>query len=855
MTFEKGVNMNFREFYVNLNLPEKLKKLESLAYNLWWTYNNSAKDLFTMIDPDRWRESNHNPIEVLSSLSQKDLDRLESDPIFLSRMDSVWDQYMNYLSTPKWFELQNGISEKDRYKVAYLSMEYGVHESIQTYAGGLGILSGDHCKSASDLGLPFVAVGILYKNGYFHQYLNTDGWQQEYYPNNDFVFMPVTSAKIDDKDVFIEIPSPHGNIVAKVWNINFGYSKFVMLDTDIPQNNDFVKKISGKLYDGDSNMRLLQEILLGIGGVRALEKLNINPTVYHLNEGHPTFSLFERVHNLMTKNNLSYDEAIEFIRKTTLFTTHTPVPAGFDVFSEHEIINYLSPIYYNSPVKVENMLYLGKFDESNRAEPFSLAVAAVKTSVFRNGVSRLHGKVSRKIFSNLWKNVPDRYTPIDYVTNGVHLPTWIAPEFKAIFNRYLGDEWHINPYKLKVWDNVDDIPDLELYENKKILRSRLVSYVRNKLRDSVKKRGGAHSELIAAQEALNPNALTIGFARRFATYKRGYLLFRDRDRLLKILSNKDKPVQIVIAGKAHPKDTGGKDIIKNIVHISKMPEFRDKVIFLEDYDIQLAKYLVRGVDLWINTPRRPMEASGTSGMKVGLNGGINFSILDGWWDEAYNGKNGWSIGFGEDYDNFEYQDFVESEEIYDKLENEIVPAYYNIDKSGLPREWLSIMKESIKTSASYFNTSRMVIEYTEKFYHKLHEMHIALSKETYKDLKEFVNWKKNIFTNFHKITVVDAYFEPKSFKLSDEITFVLKADIKDLKQDDLSICAIISKDLEQNNGHRFLELKFTEIKDHVSVFENKMKLFSMGKFKVAFGIFPKHEFIFNRFENNLYIWA
>lgn len=848
--------MNFREFYVGINFPDKLKKLESLAYNLWWTYNNPAKDLFKMINPDLWEESVHNPIAVLASLDQKRINEIASDPVFLSRLESVWDLYMEYIQTPKWFEIRDDIPNKDKMLVAYFSMEYGLHESIQTYAGGLGILSGDHCKSASDIGLPFVAVGLLYKNGYFHQYLNSDGWQLEDYPNNDFSMMPILESSDENGNKnYIEINSSEGVIKAKIWHIHLGMVRFILLDTDIPENSESIRKITGKLYDGDFGMRIKQEILLGIGGVKALEKLGIKPTVFHLNEGHPAFVICERINQLMLLNNLSFDEAFEFVKKTTLFTTHTPVPAGFDVFSEGEIFRYLGSIYSGAPLKVEEIIRFGRYEPNNRAEPFSLAIFAIKGSVYRNGVSKLHGEVSKNIFKNLWQNIPQEFIPIDYITNGVHLPTWVSDECKRLYNRYLGEEWHLKPHKFEVWENIDDIPDLELFETKNLLRSRLIEYVRRRLKKEVKKKGGSHSEMLSAQEALRSDALTIGFARRFATYKRGYLLFKDLERLSKILNSSKMPVQIIIAGKAHPKDNGGKEIIKQIKHITRQSEFKNKVIFLEDYDIQMAKYLVRGVDIWLNNPRRPMEASGTSGMKVAANAGINFSILDGWWDEGYNGTNGWSIGFGEDYTDENYQDFVESEEIYDKLENEIIPLFYDRDKTGIPREWIKVMKSSVKSVSSFFNTTRMVMEYTDKFYNELNNMYFEMSANDFKELRGFVDWRRKISGMWHSVQVGEGYFEYDELMVGENIKPILKVDINGLVQSDIEVLCFIKRECDKGEAYRIIPLTFSKMENNFSVYEADVTLECPGRFKATFCILPKHKFIKNRFENNIFIWA
>ncbi len=850
--------MKYREFYVNINFPEKLKPLESLAYNLWWTYNNAAKDLFKMINPDLWRMSANNPIAVLSSLSHEKMEKLEKDPVFLSRLESVWNHYIEYLSTPKWFEMNSSEASKNQNMlICYMSMEYGLHESMQTYAGGLGILSGDHCKSASDIGLPFVAVGILYRNGYFHQYLNSDGWQLESYPYNEFSMMPINSALNENgENIYIYIDTFNETIKVKIWLLNIGYVKFILLDTDIPENSEEARKISGKLYDGDPDMRIKQEILLGIGGIRALEKLNISPSVYHINEGHPAFSVFERVKNLMEQNGLTFEEAFTFVHKTTLFTTHTPVPAGFDVFDTSDINKFIGPIYSKTPLKIDDILKLGKVTESNIHEGFSLAICSAKASTYRNGVSKLHGQVSKDIFTPLWPSIPKNFIPIDHVTNGVHLPTWVADEFKTLYNRYLGEEWYLKPQNFAIWDNVDDIPDLELYEAKQILRTRMVEFIRKRLKESIKKRDSAYNELLIASEKLRSDVLTIGFARRFATYKRGFLLFSDTKRLFNILSNSKMPVQVVIAGKAHPKDNEGKEIIKQINHIAKKAEFRDKIVFVEDYDIQLAKFLVRGVDIWLNNPLRPMEASGTSGMKAAINGGLNFSILDGWWVEGYNGENGWSIGAGEEYENSKYQDYIESEEMYDKLENEIVPMFYNRDKNNVPREWIRVMKNSIKSVCSYFNTTRMLIEYTEKYYNDLNYMNYQLSNNNYQELKDYVSWIQHIKNTWNSINVYDAYLDYKNLKIGDTAKLIVKVNLNGLSQNEVSVIAMLGRSCSfEEDPNKIVELDFIGKSDLISLFEKDIILSCPGRFSVTFGIFPKHKFIKNRFENNLFIWC
>jgi len=852
--------MNIQEYYIGLNFPEGLKRLESLAYNLWWTYNNSAKDMFKMINPDLWRDSQHNPIEVIQSLSEHDLEELENDQVFLSRLDTVWYEYIDYIQNPKWFESKDNKEKLRNFQVAYFSAEYGIHESIQSYAGGLGILSGDHCKSASDLGIPFIAVGMLYRNGYFHQYLNSDGWQQESYPYNEFMKMPISRVRDENGDeVYVKVEAPGREIFVRLWQVDMGFVRFILLDTDIDMNSKEDRAITGKLYDGDMGMRIKQETILGIGGLRALSKIGVVPTVFHINEGHPTFALIERVRTLMVENNFSLDEAVEFVKKTTVFTTHTPVPAGFDVFSPEEMDNNLKPVLKDSPLGVNDIMHFGRFYPDNPKEPFSMAVCGIKLSAFRNGVSKLHGTVSRNIFADLWPGLDNSFVPIDYVTNGVHLPTWIADELKALYNRYLGENWYIKPYHFEVWDNVDDIPDLELFEAKQTQKVRLVSFVRAKIKSSIKARGGSHNEILKANEILNPNVLTLGFARRFATYKRAYMLFSDIKRLQDILNNTEMPVQIVIAGKAHPKDTEGKEIIKKIYHIARRAEFRDKIAFVEDYDIAAAKYIIRGVDVWINTPRRPMEASGTSGMKVAANGGLNFSIMDGWWVEGYNGYNGWTIGSGEEYSDNQYQDYVEAQEIYDKLEHDIVPAFYERDRAGLPRQWISMMKASLKEVCVNFNTTRMVKEYYENYYVKLHEMHDRYSANNFKELKEFIAWRNDLRNRWNEIRINECYLNVDKPFLGEKAELVANVYTNGIKPENIAVYAI----MEFNPGTTsftnpvFKELEVVETDENsgISIFKKSFNLKCSGKLKLVFAAFPNHDFVVNKFENNLISWG
>lgn len=848
--------MKTKEYYVGLNLPKELKKLEDIVYNLWWTYSWEAQDLFRMIDPEKWEKSEHNPVEMIS-MSLEKLNQIKDDHIFLSRLDNVWNDFQEYLKRSRWFDSYYKDEKYNGLLVAYFSAEYGFHESLHLYSGGLGILSGDHCKAASDLGVPFVAVGLLYRNGYFRQYLNTDGWQQEYYPFSEFYKMPVKEAKDKNgSNLIVTVESPNGDIYVKVWQANVGVIKLFLLDTNIDQNRQEDKDITGQLYGGDINMRIRQEIILGVGGLRALKALNLNPTVFHINEGHPVFALLERLRLYISENKLNTKVACEIIKKSTLFTTHTPVAAGFDVFGYDLMNYYLSPIIKESGLSISDIMKLGRIQELNQNEPFSMAVCAIKLGNYRNGVSKLHGQVSRDMFKNLWAKAVNKYIPIGHITNGVHIATWVSDEIKTLFNRYLGERWFLQPYDPFVWNYVDNIPDIELYNAFQRLRSRLLAFTRMRLWKQAKNKGASSSELLRLREVLNPNSLTIGFARRFASYKRAYLLFMDEARLNKILNNPAMPVQMVIAGKAHPKDDTGKNILKRIIHTIRKPEFRNKIVFIEDYDIEIARHLVQGVDLWINTPRRPMEACGTSGMKAALNGALNFSILDGWWNEAYNNNNGWTIGSGETYEDEAYQDFIESQEIYDKLENEIIPLFYLRDKEGVPREWLKIAKNSIKSISSYFSTARMLIDYVKKYYINLHETYVDIIKDNYNNATVFTNWLENISNKWNSLKFIKTYVDSSTFKLGDNVEYSAYLNTNGINAESITVYVMVEYNpTDSFENAKFLELNLEKVENNTATFKLKSKLENSGRLNVAFVAFPKHSYTPNLFEYNILTWS
>jgi glycogen phosphorylase len=712
-----------RTFTIVPRLPAPLSRLRELAFNLNWAWNHDTIELFRRLDSDLWETSGHNPVMMLGRIEQQRLEDAAADDSFLAHLERVcrsFDEYVGDKST--WFNHAYGA--RDKPLIAYYSAEFGLTECLSIFAGGLGILAGDHLKSASDLGLPLVGVGLLYQQGYFRQYLNSSGWQQEAYEDNDFHTLPlVLERREDGTPLTVEVDYPEGKVVAQIWSVQAGRVGLYLLDTNIAANSrGDDRKITDQLYGGDLNNRIRQEILLGVGGYRAMEALGLEPTVYHMNEGHSAFLALERTRRLMEKHRLSFSEARALASSSLVFTTHTPVQAGHDYFSPQLMDHYFSHYFPRLGLTWAEFLALGRRNPFDDREDFCMTVLALRMAAHSNGVSRLHGEVSRDIWQSMWPFLPTKEVPITHITNGVHFRSWISLEMNQLYDRYLGPSWRDQPVEKNIWQRVQTIPAEELWRTHERRRVRLVAFARRRLREQLVRRGVPRSEIEAADEVLDPEVLTIGFARRFATYKRATLVLRDPDRLARILNNADRPVQIIFAGKAHPRDDAGKELIRQIVALGRQPNLRRRIVFLEDYDMSVARYLVQGVDVWLNTPLRPNEASGTSGMKAIANGVLNLSIPDGWWDETSgmsnngNGLTGWTIGRGETYDNRDYQDQVEASALYDLLEREVVPTFYDRRADGLPRRWIEHMKSCIGSLCWYFNTNRMVREYCERFY-------------------------------------------------------------------------------------------------------------------------------------------
>ncbi|MBP7867112.1 MAG: alpha-glucan family phosphorylase [Acidobacteria bacterium] len=847
-----------RRFRVVPNLPFRLNALKKIGYNVWFSWNQDAVLLFHRIDPELWETCSHNPVLFLGLLSQDKINEILTDEGFLSQMDRMEEIFNRYMDVSQKYDYN--LERPTDFQIAYFSAEYGLTESLVLYSGGLGILSGDHLKSASDLCLPLKAVGLLYQKGYFQQYLNNDGWQQEYYPANDFYNMPVLPVRNErNEDVCITVEMAGTPVRAKVWKVQVGRIPLYLLDTNIPENPPDVRDITAELYGGDLEMRIRQEILLGIGGVRALRELGIHPSVYHMNEGHSAFASLERIRLLMEEHGISFDAAREAVFASNTFTTHTPVPAGNDMFPRYLMEKYFTTYARQLGISFQELYNLGSLTGADGTESFYMPVLALQLSAHNNGVSRLHGSVSRKMWSSVWPVLPDPDIPVTHITNGVHIPSWISNEMATLYQRYLGPNWAVDPDLQRVWERVERIPDSELWRTHERRRERLVAFARRRLKQQLTRRGAAKKEIALSNEVLNPEALTIGFARRFATYKRGNLIFRNPDRLSAILNDPARPVQIIIAGKAHPKDTPGKEIIRQIIHLIKREDFRHRVVFMEDYDMNVARYLVQGVDIWLNNPRRPMEACGTSGMKVTPNGGLNMSILDGWWDEGYNGENGWAIGHGEEYVDTEYQDEVESESIYTLLEREIVPLFYERGMDNLPRGWIRLMKTAMKNLIPQFNTHRMVEEYVEKFYVEAALQWQILSSEGCARSRELAQWKRKVREQWNKIRILDvSYNRNGDYPIGSTIRVTVELDLGGLSPDDVEVDVYYGP---TDTNDEFIEreveplLFMGDSPAGVHRFSGEIRCIKTGKFGFAIRVLPFHSLLVSQLAMNLTHWG
>jgi glycogen phosphorylase len=779
------------KYTVVSTIPEPLQRLQELAYNIHWAWDHEAIDLFRRMDLDLWEETHHNPIQMLGMISQSKLNALARDDGFLAHYERVLsnlDHYMNK-AEKAWYPQE--YAPEERPQIAYFSFEFGLTESIPNYSGGLGVLAGDHLKAASDLSVPLVGIGLLYQEGYFRQYLNIDGWQQERYPINDFYTMPLRLMKDGSgQPIRIAVEFPGRSVYAQIWQVRVGRVNLYLLDTNIPENPDVDdQSLTDRLYGGDREVRIKQEILLGIGGLRALYTLGIDPSVCHMNEGHAAFLALERARVLMERNSITFDQAVAITAASNVFTTHTPVPAGNDYFKPELIEQYFAEYRTLLGLAREDFLALGRVQPENIEEYFCMTVLALRTSTYANAVSRLHGDVARDMWKDVYPGVPEPEVPISSITNGVHMFTWVSQEIASLYDRYLGPRWREEPSDRRVWQRVANIPGEELWRVHERERERLVNFVRDRLVRQLEQRGAPPSEIDEAHEVLNPDALTIGFARRFATYKRATLLLRDKERLTALMCS-NRPVQFIFAGKAHPHDNAGKEFIREIVHFARSTGCRNRLVFIEDYDMDIARYLVHGVDVWMNTPRRPLEASGTSGMKSSMNGGLNLSVLDGWWDEAYRRDLGWAIGRGEEYTDEELQDYIEANATYEMLEKDLIPTFYDRGTDNLPRGWIMRMKAALRELPPVFSMDRVVQEYTRRFYHPALEHAKSLSQDGYSRGLAFGNWLELIKAKWANIKIGEitpAFNSAAEVHVGDTLRFTAQVFLGDIMPDDVTV--------------------------------------------------------------------
>ena len=849
----------FNRITVNPQLPSRINKLSEISNNLWWSWNTDFLKIFKEIDIDLWEKVEKNPVKFLKLVSQEKLEQAVLNPSILKQYDKIVDDFEGYINSKNtWFSKKYPNSKNDL--IAYFSAEYGLDETVPIYSGGLGILSGDHLKSASDLGIPLVAVGLLYKNGYFHQKIDAYGNQKSIYKDIDLMNMPINPVK-DDKgnDLKILLKLPGKNLYLKVWNIKVGRVTLYLLDSDIAENTDEdYRNITLRLYGGDQEMRIKQEIVLGIGGVNLLKTLGLNPSVYHMNEGHSSFLLLEVMKNIVKEKKVSFNIARDITSSQTVFTTHTPVPAGNDIFPVELVEKHLKGYWTKLGIDKETFLRLGMKPNDSLDNGFNMGILALKIAGKKNGVSKLHGAVSRELFGDVWPNIAANESPITHVTNGIHTCSWLAPNLKKLYNKYLTPYWQDSIQVDDTWKKIENIPNSELWGEHIARKEKLFELVKQNMTSYMRSNGKSYEEINDIVSKLNPNALTIGFARRFATYKRATLIFRDLERITQILNNSDKPVQIIFAGKAHPADKEGQDLLRYIYEISMKPQFKGKVFVLENYNIGIARYLVSGVDVWLNNPRRPMEASGTSGQKASVNGVINFSVLDGWWAEGYNSKNGWTIGTNDEYDSYEIQDNADSSSMYNTLENKIIPIYYDKDKNGISEKWMQIMKNSIISTGGRYSTSRMLCDYTNNLYMPL----VELNKKYYTDLSNvatYNEWKDKMYINWDKIKI-EQYnnLDNISIDAGNKIEVNCKVILPDISVENINVEVYAGRITDNGTIENIvitpMELVDENDENREYMFKAKLELTTGGNYGYTFRVMPKHEMLLDAENLDLIKW-
>ena len=742
----------FQTFQVSPYIPEPLKFLRTLAGNMWWSWNLEAIELFRRINPKLWDNSGRNPVAFLSMIDQKKLEALAIDDSFIDHMEEIEVQFRDHVLRQL---TSKGIRPNQQSDViAYFSMEFGIHESLPLSAGGLGILAGDHLKAASDLGIPIIGVGLFYRNGYFYQFLNHEGWQQEEYPETDLNKLPVERIKDESgNELRIVIAGPDGMIQLAVWKIMVGRIPLYLLDTNIKENPPAIRDINARLYHSDGKVRLAQEVILGIGGMRALAAMDLHPIVCHINEGHCSFTNLERLAQIRMRHSVDLNTALEINARSTILTTHTPVPAAHDEFPFDQVKPYLVPFEKTLGLPVDELLKWGQIRHGGKETPFSMFVLGLHLTQYLNGVSRLHGSVARRMWSFIWPDVPEKEIPISHITNGAHIPSWISIENALLLERYLGRDWSLKAWNSDLSRRINEIYDEELWRAHEMSRTRLIRSCRKWMIRQYGRRNAPKSVMKEAESVLDDDVLTIAFARRFAAYKRSNLLFSDMDRFEAILKSEKYPVQFIFAGKAHPMDNDGKRMIQQVVQLARNPDYRHKILFLEGYDIDIARHLVQGADIWLNTPRRPLEACGTSGMKAAANGIINVSILDGWWCEGYSPETGWAIGTGEDFTDHQYQDAVESHALYNVLENDVIPCFYDRENEKYSSRWLNMMKASMKMALEQFCARKMAVSYNDFFYEPAMRHYYDLTKDAAAKAIQLMNYHKRLREKWHAVSI------------------------------------------------------------------------------------------------------
>ncbi len=849
-----------RTFTIEPSLPPQLAPLLEVALNLRWAWNGDARELFHRLDPGNWDATDHNPMLILGRIHQDRLNALAADEGFLAQVERVHNDLKSYMSSPGWWPKTYGGDRQPQ--VAYFCAEFGITDCLPIYAGGLGMLAGDHLKSASELDIPLVAIGLLYQQGYFRQRLNADGWQLEMFPRNDFHTLPVQLVRGEDgTPLKISVQIAARTCHVQIWLAQVGRIKLYLLDSNVSDNSPEDRHITAQLYGGDQEMRIRQEIVLGIGGIRALKALAIEPKAFHMNEGHSAFLALERIRMLMADSGVSFDEAREAVAASSVFTTHTPVPAGNDAFDSWMTDKYFQHYWPQLGIDRDKFLDLGRQEAGNEDEPLSMTVMAMRLTSFRNGVSALHGEVSRKLWASIWPGVPDNEIPVGSITNGVHTLSWISRDLSNLYDRYLGPRWHEQPGDMEIWQAVDHIPDTEVWRTHERRRERLVAFARKRLQKQLSNRGAGVMELAAAEEVLDPEALTIGFARRFATYKRANLILADMDRLTALLNNPGRRVQIIFAGKAHPRDNPGKDLIRQIVHTARKESLRHSLVFMEDYDMNVARYLVQGVDVWLNTPLRPMEASGTSGMKVAANGGLNLSILDGWWAEGATPDNGWSIGSGESYEDLDYQNNVESQALYDLLEKEVVPLFYDRGPDNLPRGWIAKMKAAMRSLAPVYNTNRMVRQYAENYYVHAAERWTALTADNLANARQLSQWKSKLHHEFAHVrieSVNDNMNDKRGALVGGEVTVEAVVNLAGLSADDVVVQLYfgpLDSDGQLNAGESITMEQIEHLDDNKAKYRAAMPCGDSGMVGYTLRVMPHNELLADPLSLGMIRWA